>query len=231
MATNKKNLRIAGSLDRPPLDSSAPFDGALPHDADLELGVDVAAAEAASSVTEIQEPPIGEPAIIAPDGTDVEAAPAQVDTGAGETAEVSGEPLAHAPSAPTVLNDSWTDDNSNVGPDGSEDTTAPNATEDGPATDANTGGKAAAKHYAVMAPELNAKLKRLAGSEGVTVSALVRRVLTAFADGQPAAVTGVTKVDAISEALDRVLAQAHEVEATIVRMGVSVVDGGVAGAD
>ena len=227
MAANKKTLKIAESLQESLPGATAGVEPSNP-DANREVGVSAAADDAASGDTEIQEPQIGEPAIIAPDGADLVPASAQVDAGAANSADASGEPPADAPAAPTTHNDSLTDDNSNVGPNGSEDTTAPSATEDGPATDANTGGKGATKHYAVMAPELNAKLKRLAGSEGVTVSTLVRRVLTAFADGQPAAVTGAAKVDAISEALDRVLAQAHEVEATIVRMGVVVVDGDVA---
>lgn len=227
MATNKKNLKILESLDQPPFDAPAPFDAALLHDADPEVGADVAAAEPASGDTEIQEPPIGEPAIIAPDGADLVAASAQVEPGAGDTVDAAEDLPADAPLAPAPHDGSLTDENNNVAASVSDDTRGPSAAADGAAAETTAGGKGAPKHYVVMSSQLNSKLKGLAGQEGVTVSTLVRRVLTAFADGQPAAVTSATKVDTISEALDRVLAQAHEVEATFARMGVGVVDGDV----
>lgn len=230
MATNKRNLRTAESLDQPPLDAPAPFDAALLHDADPEVGADVAAAEAASSDTEMQEPPIGEPASMAAHAADLEAAPAQLEPGAVDTADVADDRSADPPLAPAAHDGILTHDNNDVATRVWGDTAEPTPVTDGVPTESSAGGKAA-KHYVVMAPELNTKLKRLAGSEGVTVSTLVRRVLTAFADGNPGAAAGPIKVDAISAALDRVLEQAHEVEATFVRMGVSVVDGGAAGAD
>jgi hypothetical protein len=230
MATNKKYLKIAGSLDQPPLDSPAPFDPALSHDANPELGVDVAAADAASSDTEFQKPPIGEPATIAPQDADLVAASTQVGPGAANSPDVSGEVIAGEPFAPASHDGILTHGNNDVATRVWGDTAEPTPVTDGVPTESSPGGKAA-KHYVVMAPELNTKLKRLAGSEGVSVSTLVRRVLTAFADGNPGAAAGPSKVDAISAALDRVLEQAHEVEATFVRMGVGVVDGGAVGAD
>jgi hypothetical protein len=227
MPAHKKNLKILESLDQPPLDAPAQFDATLLQDSDPEVTADLAAAEAAWSDSEIHEPPIGEPAIIAAEGTVLVAVPAQDEPDDGGTPDGSGDPLAAAPLAPRP-HDGILTDNNNVAASVLDDTIEPSAATDGAAAEVTAGGKGAPKHYVATSPELNSKLKRLAGQEGATVSALVRRVLTAFADGQPAAVTGATKVDTVSEALDRVLAQAHEVEATFVRMGVGVVDVGAA---
>jgi hypothetical protein len=230
MATNKKNLKIVDSLDQPLPDSPAPLDAALLHDADPEVGADVAAAEAAASAADIQEPPIGEPVMIAADAIDIEAATAQIEMGAGETAGVSSHPLAAAPLAPAAYDGILTHGNTDAGIITADVTLNLGATNDG-AADAGIAGGKAAKHYVVMGPDLNAKLKRIAGSEGVSVSTLVRRALTAFADGQSAAVTGATRVAGIGESLDRVLARAHELESTLARMGLRAVDRDVAHAD
>ena len=92
-------------------------------------------------------------------------------------------------------------------------------------TEPKAKGKAVAHHYIVI-DALHEKLHAMAKAQGMTVSALVRKALTDFINGNTSTATDngtQDRVDAINLALDGALAKVGTLDASIERASVDAV--------